>query len=69
VSWSKVERLWRATISVDGITHPLGAFESEVHAARAYDKAALARLGPTAFVNFPSRGAQSKPTPRSGRRA
>lgn len=69
VSWSKIEGKWRATITVDGITHQLGAFEIEADAARAYDRAALTLLGPTAYVNFPIRGVRSEPTPRSARRS
>lgn len=68
VSWSKVEEKWRANIIVDGLTHPLGAFDNEVDAARAYDEAALRLLGPEAHVNFPRRGVRSEPTPRTARR-
>lgn len=68
VSWSRLEEKWRANIIVDGVTHPLGAFENEGDAARAYDEAALRLLGPQAHVNFPRRGVRSEPTPRTARR-
>lgn len=68
VCWSKHEEKWRAIISVDGVTHQLGAFENEAEAAQAYDDAAWRLLGPTAHVNFPVAGQPCEPTPRSARR-
>jgi hypothetical protein len=45
---------WRSRIMIDGKEHFLGYFNSEVEAARAYDKAARANFGEFARPNFPS---------------
>lgn len=49
---------WRATI-YNGRLINLGAFSSEVEAARAYDAAARELFGDCAAVNFPNDGEQS----------
>jgi hypothetical protein len=52
VSWSAVRKKWRADIKLDSRSKHLGCFESEIDAARAYDRAALAAWGSYAFLNF-----------------
>ena len=57
VSWHGQNDSWRASIHVDGKTHYLGSFHSEVEAAVAYDCAARERFGPEhAWLNFPDPG-------------
>jgi len=56
VSWDKVKQRWRAKIKVAGKTQYLGTFESELEAARRYDKKAIEIHGINATVNFPRNG-------------
>lgn len=42
VSWSSLEKGWRAVIEVGGVRYKLGVFESDKDAALAYDAAAEA---------------------------
>lgn len=55
VSWSKIEKKWRAEISVKGKKKFLGYFpgtpEGEIEAAKAYNAAALQLIGPNARIN------------------
>jgi len=44
---------WRANIKIDGKTRSLGVFDSEVKAARAYDKVAMKVQGGFSCLNFP----------------
>lgn len=46
-------RIWQATIHIGGRKKFIGSFNSEIEAALAYDKAAIALRGEFAFLNFP----------------
>ena len=54
VSYDIAARKWRATINHQGRHYHLGLFESEIQAARAYDKKAKELFGPYAYLNFPN---------------
>lgn len=54
VCWNKLARKWEAQIEVDGKKIHLGLFESEIDAAKAYDKAARKHFKEFASPNFPS---------------
>lgn len=45
----------------------VGTFRSEIDAAKAYDKAALAKWGAFARLNFPANDAKTQPPPRAAR--
>lgn len=53
VSWDASRGLWRADIRHNYKRIPLGRFESEEDAARAYDQKALELFGEHARLNFP----------------
>jgi hypothetical protein len=52
VSFIKARRKWYACIRSRGRTRGLGFFNDEATAARAYDRAAFAQWGATAYQNF-----------------
>jgi hypothetical protein len=51
VSWRKRRSTWRAIITFDDKQYELGAFSSEIDAARAYNAAALRLFGEFAKIN------------------
>ena len=53
VSWSKARSKFRANIYLNRKAIHLGYFDSEIAAARAYDKKARELFGEFAFLNFP----------------
>jgi len=53
VSWDKRRRKWVAYIKKEGKQRFLGSFDSEIDAAKAYDRAARRLHGPFAHLNFP----------------
>ncbi len=53
VSWSKARNKFRAKIVHNGKAIHLGYFDSEIDAARAYDKKAHEVFGEFAYLNFP----------------
>ena len=50
---SKYEGKWRAQIRCDGPQEFLGYFDTEIDAAKAYDRRARVLHGPYAKLNFP----------------
>ncbi len=53
VYWNKQKKHWRANLQFEGKWIWLGAFDSEIDAARAYDVAARKYHGDFARLNFP----------------
>jgi len=53
VCWKSREQKWSAQIIKDGRYYYIGVFNSEINAARAYDKKALELFGEFAYKNFP----------------
>lgn len=52
VSWDNRKKLWKAAIQIDRKNRHLGYFESEMEAAKVYDKAARKYHGEFAYQNF-----------------
>jgi hypothetical protein len=53
VSFKKRVKKWEAQIRYDGKSKFIGTFDSEIEAAKAYDKEAKKRHGEFAVLNFP----------------
>ena len=53
VTWDKRGHKWRVHFKVNKKQYYLGLFESEVHAAKVYDRAIVGYLGKNAVLNFP----------------
>lgn len=51
VSFSKTEKIWRATITIDGRLKNLGNFKTEAAAAQAYNKASSQYFGKNGYQN------------------
>ena len=54
VYWNKRAKKFMASICIDGKKKSLGYFDSEIVAAKAYDKAAKIVFGEYAYLNFPN---------------
>lgn len=52
VYWYKVNKKWRATISINGKVTHLGTFKTEIEAAKAYNIMAEKHYGEFANLNF-----------------
>lgn len=53
VSWHKASKKWQAMIVYNNRQIYIGLFDSEIEAAKAYDKKALELFGEFACLNFP----------------
>ena len=53
--WSGQSNKWVARVHVNGRSHQVGSFTSEIDAAKAYDIAAMEYFGEFASPNFPTR--------------
>jgi uncharacterized membrane-anchored protein len=63
VSWEK-RNTWKAAIEYDGKHHHLGYFENKEEAARTYDRAARAKHGEKAQLNFPAGESGPRKSPK-----
>ena len=52
VCWSRRDKKWRANIQINRKKQSLGYFDSEIEAAKAYDKKAKELFGEFAILNF-----------------
>jgi hypothetical protein len=69
VTWVEQRGKYAAQLTVDDRSHWIGAFDDDVAAARAYDRAALRLLGPGACLNFgPTAGTRARAAPRAATR-
>jgi len=55
VSFCKITRKWKVQIRLNGTNKYVGIFQYELHAALAYDDAAISIRGSYAMLNFPER--------------
>ena len=62
VCWHKANEKWLVRIKVAGRSTTLGLFADEAKAAQAYDRAARARHGKKARLNFPKEGENATST-------
>lgn len=53
IHFSKQYNKWTAQIRLNGKTKNLGIFETDIEAAKAYDKAAIETGNPFYYINFP----------------
>ena len=53
VCWHKDNHKWQTQIQIDGHNIYLGIFDSEIEAAKAYDRKAIELFGEYACINFP----------------
>lgn len=60
VTLNETRTAYVAAITVDGKVRRLGEYLSEVDAARAYDRAAVAHFGAFARLNFPESTTKGK---------
>jgi hypothetical protein len=65
VSYNEILHQWEAAICLDRKMVPIGCFDTELEAARAYDRRARAEFGIHAYLNFPD---DYPPPVRRGRR-
>jgi len=52
VSWNRQKKRWAASVCVLRVPLPLGSYDNEIDAAKAYDRAAREWLGRFARTNF-----------------
>jgi hypothetical protein len=60
---SASKRRWKARILIGGQRKCLGSFSTPQDAAKAYDQAAYAAFGDSAFLNFPTTSPLRPPAP------
>jgi len=53
IDWHKPTKKWRVRLMHQGVRHYIGEYDSAIHAALAYDQAAIALCGEFASLNFP----------------
>jgi len=70
VSWHEASHKWMASLSdpAKGVVIALGIFEVQTDAAKAFDQASLAILGPGASTNFPASKYEAADIEEAGRR-
>lgn len=61
VHWHKINKKWKAQITLEGKSKYIGSFPTEIEAAQAYDTAARIHYGEYAYLNFPRELEQGLP--------